>query len=269
MPRVVQLLLALVVALLLGALFPLLVVAAPQAMLTAKLRPGKLGAGTAMSVAFHLKPRPGEALPLLNGFTLHLPRGMGFAASELGLATCSSSRLLALGVLGCPHESLMGYGSAQVRVPFGTRSVREQGRVFIFMAKPVEETTTTLLYFDGRSPVIAPIVMQSQVVTATGSSDSVLETSVEAIPSTPDGPEASLVAMQLTLGPKDLRYYRQVDGRRVPYRPEGIRIPARCPQGGFRFEASFTFRDESRRHARTHVPCPPATGGPTRRQGRG
>ena len=264
MPRAAQPLLALALALLLSAVFPLIVVAAPQATLTAKMRPEKLGAAAAMSVAFHLRPGLGEVLPPLRGFALRLPRGMGFAASELGLATCSSSRLLSSGVQGCPHESLMGYGWAQVRVPFGTRAVSERGRVFIFMAKPVDETTTTLFYFDGRSPVLAPIVMQGQVVTAEGSSDSVLDTSVQAIPSTPDGPEASLVAMQLTLGPRDLRYSRRVDGRRVPYRPEGIRIPARCPQSGFRFEASFTFGDDSRGRARTTVPCPPS-----RRESRG
>ena len=152
MPRAVQLLLALALALLLSAVFPLIVVAAPQATLTAKMRPEKLGAAAAVSVAFHLRPGPGEVLPPLRGFALRLPRGMGFAASELGLATCSSSRLLSSGVQGCPHESLMGYGSAQVRVPFGTRAVSERGRVFIFMAKPVDETTTTLFYFDGRTP---------------------------------------------------------------------------------------------------------------------
>jgi hypothetical protein len=256
-------------ALLLAALFPLGAVAAPRATLTARIRPEKLGTAGAVSVAFHLRPGAGEALPALSDFALRLPPGMGFAASQLGLATCSSSRLLSSGVQGCPHESLMGYGSAQVRVPFGAQAIRETARVFIFMAKPVDEITTTLFYFDGRSPVIAPIVLQSQVVTPEGSSDSILDTPVQAIPSTPDGPEASLVALRSTLGPLNLRYYRRVGGRRVPYWPEGISIPARCPHGGFRFEASFTFRDDSKMRDHTTVPCPRAPGGPTRRQSRG
>ena len=66
-------------------------------------------------------------------------------------------------------------------------------------------------------------------MTAEGSSDSVLDTSVQAIPSTPDGPEASLVAMQLTLGPRDLRYSRRVDGRGIPSGPKESASPRVAP----------------------------------------
>ncbi|HEX6601017.1 MAG TPA: hypothetical protein VF030_00110 [Solirubrobacterales bacterium] len=257
MPRAVHLLPALALAVLAAALMAPVAAAAPQATLTAKLQPKKLGASTAVSIAFHLRPGFGEPLPPLSSFGLRLPRGMGFAASELGLATCSSSRLLERGVAGCPPESLMGNGTAHVRVPFGTEVVSERARVFVFMAKPVEEQTTTLFYFDGRKPVIAPLVLQSLLVTPEGSSDSVLETPVEAIPTAPDGPEGSLVALRSTLGPASLRYYRRVDGRRVPYRPEGMSLPSRCPRGGFRFEASFSFRDGSQVRAVDSVPCPP------------
>ncbi|HEX5984024.1 MAG TPA: hypothetical protein VFY69_07455 [Solirubrobacterales bacterium] len=230
--------------------------AAPQAALKAKLRPKQLGAATAVSVGFHLRPPPGEALPPLSNFALRLPRGMGLAASELGLQTCSPSQLLELGADGCPRESLIGTGSAQVRVPFGTQVVSERARVLAFMARPVEERTTTLLYFDGRMPVLAPIVLQSQVVTPEGSSGSILDTPVQAIPTAPEGPEATMVALRTTLGPSGLRYYRRVGGRRVPYRPQGMSLPARCPQGGFRFAADFRFRDGSQIRATTAVPCP-------------
>lgn len=270
MPRAVQLLQALGLSLLAAALIAPVAAAAPRATLTAKLRPEKLGAAAAVSVAFHLRPGLGEALRPLSNFALRLPRGMGFASSQLGLATCSPSQLLSSGADGCPRESLMGNGSAQVKVPFGTQVVSETARVFIFMTQPVDEKTTTLFYFDGRRPVIAPIVLQSQVVTPEGSSDSILDTPVQSITSTPDGPEASLVAMRSTLGPANLRYYRQVGGRRVPYRPEGLSIPARCPRGGFRFEGSFRFRDGSQVRAHTTVPCPRAPTGPARGQrGRG
>jgi hypothetical protein len=266
MPRSVQVLSALALSFLAAALIAPVAVAAPQAALTAKLRPEKLGDAAAVSVAFHLRPGHGEELQPLSDFALRLPRGMGFASSQLGLATCSPSQLLSSGVNGCPRESQMGNGSAQVRVPFGTQVVSEKARVFIFMTKPVDEKTTTLFYFDGRRPVIAPIVLQSQVVTPEGSTNSILDTPVQPIPSTPDGAEASLVAMRSTLGPANLRYYHPVGGRRVPYRPEGLSIPARCPRGGFRFEASFRFRDGSQIRAHTTVPCPRAPVSPARGQ---
>jgi len=260
--RVAHALLALVLPVLAAALMAPVAAAAPQASLTAKLRPKRLGAATAVSIAFHLRPRPGESLLPLSNFALRLPQGMGFAASQLGLATCSPERLIANGAGGCPLESSIGNGTAQVRVPFGSTAVQEKMRVFIYMARPIAKRTTTLFYFDGRKPVVAPLVMSSQVVTPEGFSDSVLETPVEAIPTVPDGPEASLVAMRSTLGPASLRYYRRVGGRRVPYRPEGFSLPARCPREGFRFEASFRFRDGSEANAHSTVPCPraPASG---------
>jgi hypothetical protein len=233
-------------------------VAAPEATLRAKLRPRHLGEATAVSIGFHLRRGLGEALPPLDNFSLRLPRGMGFAASELGLATCMPARLLSLGAAGCPAESLMGTGSAQVRVPFGAQIVSERAGIQIFMTSPVEERTTTLFYFDGRKPVIAPIVLQSQVVTPEGTSDSILDTPVQAIPTAPDGPEATLVALRSTIGPAGLRYYRRIGKRRVAYRPQGLSLPARCPSGGFRFAAGFRFRDGSQARATATVPCPRA-----------
>lgn len=230
--------------------------ASPQAMLKARFQPERLGASTAVSLAFHFHADRGKPLPAVSNFVLRLPRGMGFGTSELGLATCSESSLLSSGVQGCPRESLMGTGSAQVQVPFSSQVIGERAQVFIFMAKPVAEQTTTLFYFDGRRPVIAPLVMQSQIVTPEGSSNTVFNTPVPAIPSAPDGPEGRLVALRATIGPPTLRYFRQVDHHRVPYRPEGLSLPGRCPRSGFRFAASFRFRDGSQASARTVIPCP-------------
>ncbi len=150
----------------------------------------------------------------------------------------------------------MGTGSAQVQVPFSSLVVSERARVFIFMARPVAEQTTTLFYFDGRRPVIAPIVLQSQIVTPEGSSNSVLNTPVQAIPTAPDGPEGRIVALRATIGPSTLHYFRRVNHRRITYRPEGLSLPYRCPRTGFRFAASFRFQDGSQTRAFTSIPCP-------------
>src|SRR5882762_6536677 len=120
------------------------VLAAPEATLRAQLRPNRLGAGTSVSIGFRISPGADGNRPPLSEFSLRLPSRMGFAASALGLATCSPATLLLRGADGCPHESLMGYGSARVRVPFGTGVVSEAAHVSIFMARPVEQHTTTL-----------------------------------------------------------------------------------------------------------------------------
>jgi hypothetical protein len=230
--------------------------AAPVVSLQAKLQPEKLGASTSVSLGFHVVPGPRGELPPLSSFALRLPSGMGFAATTLGLATCSAPALLSMGPHGCAHESLIGFGSAQVQVPFGTQIVHEAARVSIFMTKPVDQHTTALFYFDGRKPVIAPLVLQSEVVTPANSHDSVLTTAIPPIPTVPDGPEVTMVALRASIGPRRLRYFKHVHHRLVAYRPKGISIPETCPSRGFTFVAKFRFRDSSSAVARTVVPCP-------------
>jgi hypothetical protein len=234
--------------------------AAPRVTLQAGLLPLRLGAPTTVSVGFRVAPGPDGELSPLSGFSLRLPSGMGLAASRLGLATCSSAVLLARGAPGCPHESLIGFGSARVRVPFGTQVVRESGRVLIFMARPVERHTTALFYFDGRTPVIAPLVLQSEIVTPAGSADSVLRTPIPPIRTAPEGPLGELLSLHVAIGPPGLRYFKRLHHRRVAYHPTGIAIPGTCPRGGFAFAAGFRFQDGSRTKTRTAVPCPATAG---------
>jgi hypothetical protein len=235
--------------------------AAPAVSLRAKLTPNRLDAATAVSIGFRLAPGPQGEQPPLSEFDLRLPPGMTFAGSTLGLAVCSPARLLALGPGGCPHESLIGFGSAQVRVPFGTQAVREAAPLSIFMARPVGQRTTALFYFDGRRPVLAPLLLRSEVATLPGSGNSALITPIPPILTTPDGPEAAVRALRATIGPSRLRYFKRVDGRVVAYHPRGIAIPSSCPPGGFVFAAELRFRDGSHAHAETAVPCPGSRGG--------
>lgn len=230
--------------------------ATPRVTLKAGLRPLRLGAPTTVSIGFRVAPGLDGELPSLSNFALRLPSGMGLAASQLGLATCSSATLLAQGAAGCPHESLIGFGAAQVQVPFGTQVVLESARVSIFMTRPVERHTTALFYFDGRRPVIAPLVLQSEIVTPEGSADSVLTTPIPPILTAPEGPQGEMLALRAAIGPSRLRYFKRVDHRRVSYRPIGIAIPETCPRDGFVFVAGFRFQDGSRTRARAVVPCP-------------
>jgi hypothetical protein len=244
---------------------PAAATAAPAVSLEAKLQPARLGADTTVSIGFRIAPGPERVAAPLSEFALRLPAGMGLAATTLGLATCSASTLLAEGGSGCPHESLIGFGAAEVMVPFGIDPVRESARVAIFMARPVREHTTALFYFDGRRPVIAPLVLPSEVITPQDRLDSLLTTAVPPIPTTSDGPEATMVSLRASIGPRSLRYRKRVGKRIVSYRPRGISIPATCPPGGFVFAARFRFRDGSEAGSKAVVPCP----APAPRRGQG
>jgi hypothetical protein len=246
------------------ALFPAAAAAAgPSGVaLWSRFSPVALGAPTAVTFGFRVEgPAAAATAPPLGSFSVSLPAGMGFAASGLGLATCSPRRLLSAGAAACPHESLIGEGRARVVAPFGARGVTERAHVLIFIGQPVEEQTTVLVYFDGRQPVLAPLVLLSQVTSSASGSRSVLRTTVPAIATVPEGADVALTELQATLGPPGLRYVKREGGRRVRYRPAGLSVPGHCPVGGFRFDAAFQFTDGSSATSSSTVPCPPVGGG--------
>jgi hypothetical protein len=221
----------------------------------ASLHPDRLGASTTVSIGFYLATSDSSSpLVPLRGFDIRLPRGMGFASSTLGLAVCPRDLLLASGAAACPSGAAMGRGSAQVQASFGEEVVREFAPVSIFMTEPVEEATTMLFYFDGRHPLIAPVALQTKILTR--GLDSVLSTTVPAIATSSDGPEVTIVALKASIGPNQLRYFKRVDDHIVAYRPVGLNTPERCPPGGFQFGADFNFADGAHVTAHSVVPCP-------------
>ena len=231
--------------------------AAPAVTLQARLQPEILGASTTVSVGFQIGASAELEPPPLSSFAVRLPAGMGFAGATLGRATCSEQTLLAEGAGACPRESVMGFGSAQVQAPFGSQAVRETGRVSIFMSQPVDRRTTMLFYFDGRAPVIAPLVLQTEILTPESTSDSVLSTEIPPIPTAPGSASVSILSLRADIGPSHVWYLKRVHGRTVAYHPKGLNVPETCPRGGFVFTGEFRFQDGSSATSRSIVPCPP------------
>jgi hypothetical protein len=237
--------------------------------LRARLQPETLDASTTVSIGFQIATSLASESVSLSSFAVRLPAGMGFAASTLGLATCSEQALLLAGASACPRESVMGYGSAQVQAPFGPRAVRETGRVSIFMTQSVGSHTTMLFYFDGKKPVIASLVLQAKILTPENSFDSVLSTEIPPIPAAPGGADVSILSLQADLGPSHVWYLKRVRGRFVAYQPKGLNVPETCPRGGFVFTGEFGFQDGSHTTSRSVVPCPPRSARKRKRAGGG
>jgi hypothetical protein len=229
--------------------------AGPLVFLRAGLRPETLGASTTVSIGFQIHADT-KALSPLRTFAVQLPLGIGFAASTLGVATCSEQELLARGVVACPRDSVMGSGHVVVQAPFGPQLLREIAPASLFMTQPVDGNTTLLFYFRGSAPVIAAFALQTQFVAPVGLPGFALEASIPEITTTPGGSAVSVLDLQANIGPRGLLYSRHVHGRTVTYHPVGLSVPESCPHGGFVFVGSFTFQDGSEVHSRSIVPCP-------------
>jgi len=235
-----------------------------QASLHAAFSPDKLGQSTTISFGFHLQTASGLATPPLTSVVLHMPAGMNYTLTTLGLAICQPAVLQAQGVNGCSPNSRIGSGSALVEVPFGTGAGHEIPEIQAVVGPPNNGNMVVLFYANGQTPVFAQLVFTGEVLPDSGAFGSELATSVPLIPSVPNGPDVSIVNVNATIGPSGLVYYKHVHGKLEPFHPLGIGVPEHCPRGGFPFSAAFAFQDGSQASASTTVPCPP----PARRRHR-
>lgn len=232
--------------------------ASEQATLHASFTPDRLEASTTIAFGFHLQTADGLAPPPLTSVVLHMPVGLNYTLTTLGLSTCEPGTLQADGVKGCPPNSRIGSGSALVEVPFGTGSGHEIPEIQAVVGPPSSTGNMVVLFYaNGQFPVSAQLVFSGEVLSDTGVFGSELATSVPLIPSVPNGPGVSIVNVNATIGPAGLTYYHRVHGKLKAFHPLGIGVPERCPRGGFPFGASFVFQDGSTASATTTVPCPP------------
>jgi hypothetical protein len=249
--------LTLSVSLLLVACLPASALAVSEtATLQASFTPNRLGAPTTIAFGFQLATSEGLAPPPLTGLRLHLPAGINYSTTTLGLAICRPATLLARGLGGCSPNSRLGFGSAFVEVPFGLGSGHEIPEIQAVMGPPRNGNLVVLFYANGASPVSAQLVFAGEVLPDARPFGSQLATEVPPVSSVPGGPDVSIVSVQSTIGPSRLTYYRHRHGRLVPFHPQGVSVPERCPRGGFPFSAEFAFQDGTRTSASTLAPCP-------------
>jgi len=230
--------------------------AAGAVKLAVSFSPERLGGGTTVSLGFQISTPSGQTPSPLTSIELLYPGNLGIASSSLGLETCSPTSLEQNGLAGCPANSLMGRGSALVAVPFGPRILLEQASITL-LSGPVQNGHLGLLFFaSGEIPVLANLVFPGLVLPANAPFGGLLDATLPPVPSVPGGPDASVLRLQTTIGPRHITYYERVNGRTIAFHPKGILLPKSCPRGGFPFTANLTFQNTAHASASTAVPCP-------------
>jgi hypothetical protein len=232
--------------------------ATETANLTAGFSPYRLGQSTTLKIALKLGLAgvPGGLPAPVTSFDMRIPADLELIGSSLGLAICQPAALLAGGQEGCSPNARIGYGNARIEVPVGPEAVPEAAGIEAEMGPPVEGQIGVLLYAEAGAPVAAQLIFPGVLFGNSGSTGQSLDTAVPLIPTLPGAADISMVSMNLSLGPDRLTYYKQVNGRTVGYRPEGVALPTTCPRGGFHFGADISFLDGTTAAASSTVPCP-------------
>jgi hypothetical protein len=143
-----------------------------------------------------------------------------------------------------------------VELPIGPEVIPETGRITTWMA-PIQDGHLALLFYaEGQTPVLSENIFTAQLLQAKAPYGGQLATQVPLIPTLPEAPYASVIGLTSTIGPMNITYYESFRGKRTPYHPNGIRLPERCPPGGFPFAATLSFLDGSHTRAAIRVACP-------------
>ena len=231
--------------------------AAQSVTLHATLTPERLGHGTTIGFSFKIATPTHAVPPPLTSAEISYPVELAFALSELGLATCSAGTLEIFGPEGCPANSLMGYGTALAEIPIGPSIVAESAHVTIMRATNHAGHLALLIDVNAPTPVSEQITFPGLVLPAAVPYGGLLDMSIPLVPGLPGGPDVAVVQFRSTLGPLHLHYRELIHGHTVEYEPKGVPLPDKCPHGGFRFSARFTFQNASHSQATATVPCPP------------
>src|SRR5277367_6454709 len=82
--------------------------AAQTVTLHTSFSPDKLGASTTVGFSFQIASTTGGLPSPLTGLSLHLPAGIDYVTTTLGLSICHPAALVERGLTGCPPNSRVG-----------------------------------------------------------------------------------------------------------------------------------------------------------------
>jgi hypothetical protein len=234
--------------------------ATPTVSLHAAFAPETLGHSTTVSFRVQIAPTTELLPPPLTEAGIRYPAGLDISLSGLGIETCSAQTLELTGLQGCPPDSLMGEGRAIAEFPVKHEVFRETAQIAIVRGAEQEGHLAMLLYVYDETAVNAELILPSQLFGGVKPFGGRLEIQVPLVATLPEAPDLAVAEIQLVLGPKDLVYYERAHGKEVRYKPAGIRLPGRCPRGGFPFTVELGFLGGSHASGRTAVPCPARSG---------
>lgn len=175
---------------------------------------------------------------------VHLPPGLTLNIPKL--RSCSRAQLQAGGARGCSARSEIGAGRALADVHTGATIESETAAVTAWVGPPRNLYPTIEILGQGYSPLDERVVITATALPDKPPYGEKLEMSIPAIPTIPLEPNASTVSFSLTIGVSE----------QLRHNHNTVRLPSRCPAGGFPFAAEFGYEDGSTGSTSTTVPCP-------------
>jgi hypothetical protein len=173
-----------------------------------------------------------------------------------GTGTCSEPTLENIGPEACPADSRAGFGGGEGVYELAHEIINEKFTLDFFLGDNTPGHVVLLIYLNGSTPVSIQLVFTAPVINSPKPYGLGFSLNVPIIKVLPEASDASAKSSFLTLGAKNVAYYRIVGGKRKLFHVRGIITPKRCPTGGWPVASRFTFEDGSTVTSTSKIPCP-------------
>ena len=161
-----------------------------------------------------------------------------------------------VGPRACPANSRAGFGGGEGIYMLGNELVEERYTLDFFLSDNRPGHTKLLIFLSGSTPVLVEIVLKGTVITGPKPYGLGFSVDVPPIKVLPEASNASAKTAFLTLGARNVAYFRRVHGKRKLFHVKGIVLPKSCPRSGWPVASQFTFEDGSTVMAKRTIRCP-------------
>jgi hypothetical protein len=213
------------------------------ATISAAISPDRLGASGSLTVALHFAGDEAGLPAPLQRAVVRFPAGMSLEIPHL--RSCSVAQLQNSGARECPRQSKLGEGHALVESRPASETIAEGVELSAFLGPPNHLQPTLALLGQGTTPLAVRMVVSGAVLPDRAPYGEKLVMSIPPIATVPLEPDASIVELSLTVGPQ-----------RRARTANTIRVPRKCPSGGFPFAGEFVYADGSSGSATNTIRCP-------------
>jgi hypothetical protein len=182
------------------------------------------------------------------------PAGLGLNLE--GTGTCNASQLENLGPQACPADSRAGFGGGEGAYEIAKEVINEKFTLEFFLASNRPGHVVLLIYLNGSTPVSIQLVFTAPVVQEPKPYGLGFSVNVPLIKVLPEASDASAISTFLTVGAKNVAYYKKIHGKKTLFHVKGIIVPKSCPRGGWPVASRFSFEDGSTVMSKAKIPCP-------------
>jgi hypothetical protein len=197
---------------------------------------------------------PGAIPSPITHFTVYGPAGVKLDLE--GTGTCTAAKLENIGPEACPLNSKAGFGEVEGAYEIAHEVIRENATIDFFLGNNHPGHIQLLIYLDGSTPVSIQLVFTANVIQGPKPYGLGFSLNVPLIKVLPEASDASAIGGFLTLGAKNVAYFRKVNGKRKLFHVKGIITPKSCPHGGWPVATQISFEDGSTVTGKSTIRCP-------------